>query len=93
MAASAVSEASISSVSLPITIPAESVQLVFITPKNQLYTGTGIAAGTDESFSLSARINMNAGDVGKSGMVFLAALAGDTWYFNDGVNWAMWAGG
>lgn len=76
-----------------ITLPSKSVQFVFFTPESQTFSAQGSTSGTNEHFTLTAQLKVNATDVGKDGRIYLAALAGSNWYFNDGVKWTAWTEG
>ena len=45
------------------------------------------------SLTLSATVTIAAGDVGKAGSFYVAALYNDSWYANNGSAWALWPGG
>lgn len=68
------------------SIPAEAVQLVLLTPKNQTFSASVTRTGGDEAATFTAWLQPQASDVGQSQQVFVAARAGEVLYcLNDGV--------
>ncbi len=75
------------------SLPAKSVQLALLTPRAQAFAVTATSIGSSDSYTLTANVRVAAADVGRTGAIYLAAQAGDTWYLHDGTTWQAYSGG
>jgi hypothetical protein len=74
-----------------VTTPAETVQLLILSPKvTSTFGVTASSSGTPPVQSLSAVLQVNGADIGKNGQLFLVAVVGSSLFAHNGTTWVPW---
>ena len=74
-------------------IAANSVQLLTLHVRTGSFSASSTSFGTAAGLLLGANLQVAGADIGNPGLVYLAALAGNSFYFHDGTAWVPYISG